>query len=409
MGERKKRYMTAKEAASVLGVSRATLYAYVSRGLIRSEPIAQGARRHRYRAEDVRRLQKRKAQRRDPSLAAEHALHFGAPVLASGLTLIDGERFYYRGQNALALAVTHRVEEVASFLWRGDWRGIELQAFAPHVINKSDAAKMTALERFQHALPLASAADFAAYDLQPRAVFATGERIMALLVAIAAGVPIQRDLVNTLVRGWGLELEGAQRLLNAALILCADHELNVSSFTARCVASACSTPYQVVQAGLAALQGTKHGGHTARVAALLDEVGRPQRARHALGERLRRGDPVPGFGHVLYPNGDPRARILFELMEEVASDAPVLALARAVKQQAAELVGEQPTIDFALATLARLLGRDQDGGLAIFALGRTIGWLAHALEQYEEDTMIRPRARYIGPLPSENDEESVVL
>lgn len=410
MGERKKRYMTAKEAASVLGVSRATLYAYVSRGLIRSEPVAEGARRHRYRAEDIRRLQKRKAQRRDPSLAAEQALHFGAPVLASGLTLIDGERFYYRGQNALTLAVTRSVEEVASFLWRGDWRGIELQATAPHAnLDKSDTAKMTTLERFQHALPRASAADFVAYDLQPRAVFATGERIMALLVSIAAGVPLQRDLVNTLVRGWGLELEGAERLLNAALILCADHELNVSSFTARCVASAGSTPYQVVQAGLAALQGTKHGGHTARVAALLDEVGRPQRARHALGERLRRGDPVPGFGHVLYPNGDPRARILFELMEEAAPDAPALALARAVKQQAAELVGDRPTIDFALATLARLLGREVDGGLAIFALGRTIGWLAHALEQYQEDTMIRPRARYVGPLPSENDEDTVVL
>lgn len=409
MSERKKRFMTAKEAASVLGVTRATLYAYVSRGLIRSEPLAEGARRHRYHAEDVRRLQKRKAQRRDPSLAVKQALHFGAPVLASGLTLIDGDSFYYRGQDALTLAVTRSIEEVASFLWRGDWSGIELMAFAPPVnLDNSDAAKMTALERFQQALPLASATDFAAYDLQPRAVVAAGTRIMALLVSLAAGVPIRRDLVNTLVRGWRLDLQGAERLLTAALILCADHELNVSSFTARCVASAGSTPYQVVQAGLAALQGTKHGGYTARVAALLGEVGHPARARDALGERLRRGDLVPGFGHVLYPNGDPRACILFELMEEAAPDAPALALARAVKQQAVDLVGEQPTIDFALATLARLLGRDQDGGLTIFALGRTVGWLAHALEQYQEDKMIRPRARYVGPLPSENDHDNVV-
>lgn len=406
MEERKKRYLTAKEAASALNISRATLYAYVSRGLIRSEPVAEGARRHRYHADDVRRLQ----EQRDPSLAAEKALHFGAPVLASGITLIDDDRFYYRGEDVLKLAITRSVEEVASFLWRGDWAGLDLQTYTPAFKpSVPQSASMTTLELFQHNLPLAAAADFAAYDLQARAVVATGARIMALLVALAAGAPVEQDLVSTLVRGWRIELQGAERLLNAALILCADHELNVSSFTARCVASAGSTPYQVVQAGLAALQGTKHGGYTARVAALLDEVGRPERARNALGERLRRGESIPGFGHVLYPNGDPRAHLLFKLMEEAAPEAPALALARSVRRQGAELVGEQATIDFALATLARLLGRDRDGGLTIFALGRTIGWLAHALEQYQEEKMIRPRARYVGSLPLESEEDTVGL
>src|SRR5690606_13971117 len=124
---------------------------------------------------------------------------------------------------------------------------------------------------------------------------------------IAAGVQVQDNMVSTLVHGWRLQLPAADRLLTAALVLCADHELNVSSFTARCVASAGSTPYQVVQAGLAALQGTKHGGHTARAGALLDEIGEPENARNALGARLRRGESIPGFGHVLYPDGDPRA------------------------------------------------------------------------------------------------------
>lgn len=409
MDDRKKRYLNADEASESLGISRATLYAYVSRGLIRSEPVSDGARRHRYRAEDVRRLRERKAQRSNPSLAAEKALHFGAPVLESALTLIDGEHFYYRGQDVLKLAVNHSVEEVASFLWRGDWSGINFRGVAPVITGGTLESSMTTLERFQHVLPLAAAADFAAYDLQPRTVFAAGTRIMALLVSVAAGVSLEEDLVSTLKRGWRVELQGAKRLLNAALILCADHELNVSSFTARCVASAGSTPYQVVQAGLAALQGTKHGGHTARVVALLDEVGRPARARHALGERLRRGDQLPGFGHVLYPEGDPRARLLLDLMQEAASDAPPLVLARSLREQAAKLVGEQPTIDFALATLARLLGRDPDGGLTIFALGRAIGWIAHALEQYEEDKMIRPRARYVGPLPPDHDDDTVIL
>lgn len=408
MIERQAHYMTAKEAASALGISRATLYAYVSRGLIRSEPLADGARRHRYRAEDVRRLQERKAQRRDPSLAVKRALHFGAPVLASGLTLIDGERFYYRGQDALALAVTCSVEEVASFLWTGQWSGINFNYFAPSVtVSAPETATMTTLEQFQHFLPLAAAADYAAYDLQPQAVCAAGTRIMALLTTIAAGVPLQQDLVSTLLRGWRIDLDGAERLLTAALILCADHELNVSSFTARCVASAGSTPYQVVQAGLAALQGTKHGGHTARVCALLEEVGRPGRARDALCERLRRGEPIPGFGHVLYPTGDPRAQLLLELMDEAAPNAPQLALARSVRRQAAQLVDQQPTIDFALATLAGLLGRAQGGGLTIFALGRTIGWLAHALEQYRDGKIIRPRARYDGPLPQDTSEDMV--
>ncbi|MFW6184490.1 MAG: helix-turn-helix domain-containing protein, partial [Chloroflexota bacterium] len=114
-----KQYLTAAEAAAALGVSRATIYSYVSRGLIRSEPAGSGTRSHRYRAEDVRRLLQRKEQRRNPAAAAQQALHFGAPVLESSITLIEGGRLYYRGHDAVQLAQTHSVEEVASLIWRG--------------------------------------------------------------------------------------------------------------------------------------------------------------------------------------------------------------------------------------------------------------------------------------------------
>ena len=401
-------YLTAKEAAAALQISRATLYAYVSRGLIRSEPVAGQARRRRYRADDVHRLRERKVQRNNPSLAAERALHFGAPVLASSLTLIDGKRFYYRGEDALRLAVTRSVEEVASFIWSGEWSPIALQGTQTVVREgNGQTAGLSMLERFQRELPLVAASDLAAYDLQPSTVRLTGTRILALLTVIAAGVPLQHDLVSTLLHGWRIDLPGTEELLSAALILCADHELNVSSFTARCVASAGSTPYQVVQAGLAALQGTKHGGHTARVAALLEEVRKPARARATLGERLRRGESIPGFGHVLYPHGDPRARLLLQLMTEIVPESSSLLLAQAVARETEQLVGHLPTIDFALATLARLFGRPTEGGLTIFALGRTVGWIGHALEQYRLDKIIRPRARYDGPLPGGLDENAV--
>lgn len=401
-----KRYVTAKEAAEKLDVSRATLYAYVSRGLIRSEPVPGEPRRRRYHLADVRRLQERKAQRNDPALAAQQALHFGDPVLASSLTLIDGNRFYYRGQDALVLAVTRSVEEVAGFLWNGEWAPVRLNNYQPEA-DEEGAAGLSTLERFQRALPLAAAADFAAYDLQPGAVRATGARILSLLTVSAAGVALQQDMATTLLQGWRIADPGAAKLLSAALILCADHELNVSSFTARCVASAGSTPYQVVQAGLAALQGIRHGGHTGRVAAMLDEVREPAAARIVLSERLRRGEPISGFGHPLYPEGDPRARLLLQLMREHAPQEIELALA--VMTEAEELLGLLPTIDFALATLARLFALPRDGALTLFALGRTIGWIGHALEQYQLDTIIRPRARYEGPLPAAGAGDTVSL
>jgi citrate synthase len=186
------------------------------------------------------------------------------------------------------------------------------------------------------------------------------------------------------------------RPVEAALILAADHELNVSAFTARCVASAGASPYQVVIAGLAALQGGKHGGNCERVEALFAETGRPERAAAVVAGRLRRGEGIPGFGQPLCPAGDPRGKELLRLAAELAPD-PV---AEALCEAARAVLQEHPTIDFGLVTLARALGLPDGTALGWFALGRTAGWIAHALEQYASGEMIRPRAHYTGPAPT---------
>lgn len=406
------RYLTAQEAADELAISLATLYAYVSRGLIRSEATGSNKRTRRYLREDVQKLKQRKEARRNPAQMVESALHWGTPILESALTLISDGRFYYRGYDALNLAATCTVEQVAALIWTGElaaetpplfatassaWLWPQYQAILPEKL-----AGLTPVEAFQVLLPLVAADDVAAYDLRPSAVAQTGARLLGLLAAVAVGGrPAPAGIAAMLQQGWVPHRPQAVDLINAALILCADHELNVSSFTARCVASAGATPYAVVMAGLAALQGVKHGGYTERVEALFREVGQPEQVRLVLRHRLRRGESMPGFGHRLYPNGDPRGRALLTMTAAACPDSPAVALATTVVEEIFELIGEHPTLDFGLVTLARALDLPAGGALALFALGRTIGWLGHAIEQYQTDQLIRPRARYVGQQPAQ--------
>jgi citrate synthase len=256
------------------------------------------------------------------------------------------------------------------------------------------------IERFQVILPMAATEDVAAYDMQPHAVAHTGARILRLLTLVAvARSKSDHDVVRTLQEGWVPANAAAGPLFRTALILCADHELNVSAFTARCVASANATPYAVVMAGLAALQGAKHGGYTDQVEAFLAEVATPERAALVVTQRLKRGERLPGFGHQLYPDGDPRATALLSLVVKACAKTPGVALGKAVATHVQQSIGQQPTIDFALAVAARALQLPAGAALALFAIGRTIGWIAHAIEQYQLDQLIRPRARYTGPAP----------
>ena len=414
----KDRFLTAQEAAAELGVTLPTLYAYASRGMLRSEPVPGETRAKRYPREDVLRLKERKELRRDPERAAPKALHWGAPVLESAITLVENGRLYYRGHDAVVLARTWSVEEVAALIWTGE-RSAAADLFAGEAVILPDGLAalldrrcLSPIERCQVAVPLAGAADLSAWDLRPRSVMRTGVRILRLLATTAAGAgspasdSIGSDPIAAVLQSsWAPTRPAAAEALGAALILCAEHELNVSAFTARCVASASATPWDVVSAGLAALKGGKHGGYTERVEALFREAGTAERARETVAARLRRGEEIPGFGHTLYPDGDPRGAALLEIAAAMSRDSSTSDLATALIEAARELIGEHPTVDFGLVTLARGLGLPERTPLALFALGRSIGWIGHALEEYALDRLIRPRAAYVGEIPEERPGE----
>ncbi len=392
MGE--ERYLGARRAAEELGVSLGTLYAYVSRGLIRSE--VAGGRSRRYRAEDVRRLKERKERRRDPDRVVEDALHWGTPVMESAITLIEDDGLYYRGRDAVSLAAGSTIEEVAALIWVGDpARAPELFPPDPPELSPRIRAALgdglPPVEAFQVSLSLAE--DPAAYDLRPAAVARTGGRIFRLMASVAAGKACP-GVAETLGRGWKLRDSGTTALLDAALVLCADHELPVSTFVARCVASSEATPYAVVVAGLSAMGGVRHGGQVELVEDFLQEAEDIGDARAAISGRLRRGERIPGFGHSLYPGGDPRGAELLRLTSAAYSDSSAGALS--VAGEVLDLIGERPTVDFGLVTLARALGLPPGAAVTLFALGRTVGWIGHAIEQYEGGSLIRPRARYVG-------------
>jgi len=379
-----------------------TLYAYVSRGMVRSE-AAEGKRRsRRYRAEDVRALLERKERRRDPEGVVEGALRWGAPVLESGITLVDGGRLFYRGRDVEGLVSEAGIEEVAALIWTGD-AGLAVEIFPGGAEGLSPRVRGTLrtleglppVELFQALLPVASAEDPVGYDLRPAGVVGTGARVLRLMAGVVGGGGEGRT-AEALRRGWCPGEPGAAALLDAALVFCADHELPVSTFAARCVASSGATPYAVVQAGLAALGGTRHGGQTELAEVFLDEVAGSGDARKVIAGRLRRGDGLPGFGHPLYPDGDPRGAGLLRIVAGSLPGSLAVGLSGAVVEEVEELTGELPTVDLALATVARALGLPAGGAVALFAVGRTVGWIGHAIEQYASNQLIRPRARYVG-------------
>ena len=391
--------MSAADASAWLGVSRTTLYAYVSRGFVRSQATPGPSRERRYSRDDVERLQRRTEERRNPDKAVAHALQWGMPVLESAITLIDGQRLFYRGHDALALARTRTIADVASLIWTG---GFDAMPEAPidTAVTRSEG-QLPFSARAQTLLAAASASDAAAIDLRPSSVAACGWRILHLLTMAATPRGTSADVTLTidqrLARAWRIRARGTD-ILRSALILCADHELNVSSFTARCVASAGSDPYAVVIAGLSALAGPKHGGSGARVEAMLRSMRGERDVRAAVAARLRRGERLDGFGHPLYAAGDPRAAMLIDMLRERYAASAELRLIVKVEAAAGALIREKPNVDFALAAVARVLGLPAGSPLMLFAIGRTIGWIGHAIEQYQTDHLIRPRAKYVGEL-----------
>jgi citrate synthase len=177
------------------------------------------------------------------------------------------------------------------------------------------------------------------------------------------------------------------------LVLTADHELNASTFAARVAASTGAPLAAAALAGLSALSGPLHGGMTVQVNGFIAEVRRSSDTKSAALQRLAQGLDVPGFGHPLYPNGDPRAQAIQAAVR--FSDE-----LNAIVEVCEDVTGAQPNLDFALVAACRTLGLPNDAPFTLFTVGRTVGWLAHALEQKQSGGgLIRPRARYVGPVP----------
>jgi citrate synthase len=179
--------------------------------------------------------------------------------------------------------------------------------------------------------------------------------------------------------------------LNAALILLADHELAASTFAARVAASAWAGPYRVILAGLGPLGGALHGGAGTAVEALLDETIAGAHPGEALDARLAAG-PVPGFGHRVYRDRDPRAEHLLARLGPGDAAAALLDAARERELPA-------PNVDLALAALVKAHGLRPGSSATIFTVARIAGIVAHALEEYEHRLRFRPRASYVGPTP----------
>ena len=194
---------------------------------------------------------------------------------------------------------------------------------------------------------------------------------------------------------------GLLRALSAALVLVADHELAASTLAARVAASVRADPYAVVATGLGAVSGALHGGASLGAEALLSAAVGPADVPPVIRDLLRRGERVPGFGHFLYRAGDPRAALLLDLVRAAAPRDGRLAVAEAVRGEVAARGLPGPNIDFALAVLTRVAGMPAGAGEAIFAVGRTAGWIAHAIEEYARATPLRPRAVYTGPGPAQ--------
>jgi citrate synthase len=397
-------FLTSRQVADALGVTAATVYAYTSRGQLRSEPIPGRPRERRYYRDDVARLRERKESRRDPAKAAARGLHWGGPILDSAITLIDDGRPYYRGQDAVKLAETASVEQIAGLLWNvteaeRDRLFDQLCPLSGRQLDRARASGKSPLTQMQTALPMAAGVDVASYDLRPVAVPKTGARILRLLTAIVARHDSRRPIHRALQAAWAPKSDGVADVLRTALVLCADHELNVSAFVARCAASAGASPYDVVSAAMATLKGYRHGGVAERVQSLVAEAETPKSARLAVSGWLRRGEAVPGFGHPLYPAGDPRAALLLRLAEGSGNEAE-WRFFRNLRAAGATVLQDRPNLDFGLAAVARTYGLPARAPLVLFALGRTVGWTAHAIEEYSSGELIRPRARYTGPLPS---------
>ncbi|MGO8961593.1 MAG: citrate/2-methylcitrate synthase [Streptosporangiaceae bacterium] len=440
-------WIGAAEAAERLGIKQASLYAYVSRGVLSRRRDADG-RASIFDSDEVKELARKGRPRRS-----------GGPaelVIETAVTEIRDSTLRYRGHDATDLALRRSFEDVAALLWTGELpadggperlapgraAGSDWQATAEALaVGRAAQAALPAgtlpLERLQVIVPALAATDPFRLQLDRPAVVAAGQALIAGMTGAlpapggssegrapdsraadgrdadgrdadsgdpdggsldgretAPAGPVAARLAAALcIRPAPLRL---LRVLNAALVLVADHELAASTLAVRVAASMRADPYAVVATGLGAMGGALHGGAALGAELMLGSAKGPEEASRVVGDLLRRGERLPGFGHFVYTSGDPRANLLLQLIGEYAPGSAQLAIAMAVTDEARRRALPQPNIEFALAVLAQVAGMVRGAGEAIFATGRTAGWLAHSLEEYERNIPIRPRGVYTG-------------
>jgi citrate synthase len=386
--------LSTADAAARLGVKRETLYAYVSRGLLQAHK-PEGRRGSWFDPVELDALvgRARGPADRRPELR-----------IASSITLIEQGHYWYRGHDPAVLAVTRCYEAVAELLWTGHdhaappvWPVDAAGTDRARAAQESLPGDASPTDRLRLIVAVLGASDPLRYDLRPEGAVATARRLLAGTVAALPGRT--RGTVAEQVTSWvgpRRPAIGTVQAVETALVLLADHELAASTLAVRVASSFKADPYASVSAGLGAVAGARHGAASRAVEDLLADIAGGRAADEAVGRLLRGGDLVPGFGHGLYPDGDPRAVVLLDLARQHAATPE----ADAVLAVAAGQGVPPPNVDFGLAVLARALRLRPGAGEAIFGVGRLAGWLGHAIEEYADRSDLRLRTLYTGPRPA---------
>lgn len=380
-------WLTREEALARLNVRPQTLYAYVSRGRIGMQPDEADPRRSQYRADDIAALATRRARGRSPQAIAESAIAWGEPAITTSISTVLHGRLVYRGKDAVAFSATATLEEAAALLWTSDLP-VSFASLTPSPVRQSGTpaafARLSAL----------AAGGWPSLGRRPAMLQQDGIAATSALATALGATPGAEPVHARLARGWSVDDTGAE-LIRKALVLLADHELNASTFAARVAASTGAPVAACLLAGLATLTGPRHGGAGAAAIALVEDAERlgPD---ETIARWLAHDRPLPGFGHPLYPDGDPRAEGLFS---DFRIDDGLSRLRDAVHAA----TGLHPNVDFALAAMTRSLRLPADAPFRLFALGRSVGWTAHAIEQVTSNRPIRPRARYDGAVGEVTD------
>ncbi|MBX3538514.1 MAG: citrate synthase family protein [Chelatococcus sp.] len=386
-------FIDADEAVALLGVKHDTLYAYVSRGQIRSRHNPGGNRRRLYSLRDITELNRRKEIGRKPVDVAASALNLGFPALTSAISQVENGRLVYRGQDAVELAQRATLEQAAALLWQCDVRLFDRPAPLIGPPDRAVYPGATIEERLRHDLPRLGPS-VPIWQREAHSLIGTAIDMLRGATALLTGCPAATAPIHLqLARAWDVPPEQAD-LLRRALVLAADHELSPATFCTRVIASTGASLSACISGGLAAFGGPRHGGEIGMIEQLFAEAAASSHPERAIIDRLARGDRLPRFGLQMHELGDPRALLLL-------AGLPADPLRDALLHAMEAVLGKRPAFTFALVAMRHALGLPDEAAQILFLCGRLTGWIAHVLEQNGDQNLIRPRARYSGEPPPE--------